>query len=80
MLVFTNGEQSLHLHSCFAQVVPIYKGGPNDLCTNYRPMSLLSPTNKFLKNFSTAACTPILSRMVCYLVINMVLEWVYLQH
>ena len=63
-----------------AQVVPIYKGGPKDLCTNYRPISLLSPIIKFLKNLSTAACTPILSRIVCYLAINMVLEWVYLQH
>ena len=26
-----------------AQVVPIYKGDPKDLCTNYRPISLLSP-------------------------------------
>ena len=26
-----------------AQVVPIYKGGPKDLYTNYRPISLLSP-------------------------------------
>ena len=60
-----------------AQVVPIYKGGPKDLCTNYRPISLLSPINKSL---STAACTPILSRIVCYLAINMAFEWVYLQH
>jgi len=28
-----------------AQVVSIYKGGPKDLCTNYRPISLLSPIN-----------------------------------
>ena len=28
-----------------AQVVPIYKVGPKDLCTNYRPISLL-PINK----------------------------------
>ena len=32
-----------------AQVVPIYKGGPKDLCTNYRPISLLSPINKIFE-------------------------------
>ena len=32
-----------------SQVVPIYKGGPKDLCTNYRPISLLSPINKIFE-------------------------------
>jgi len=34
------------------QVVPIYKGGPKDLCTNYRPISLLSPTNKIFEKLT----------------------------
>ena len=42
------------------QVVPIYKGGPKDLCTNYRPISLLSPTNKIFEKF-------IYSRLYTYL-------------
>ena len=33
-----------------AQVVPIYKGGPWDLRTNYRPISLLSRINKIFEN------------------------------
>ena len=32
-----------------AQVVPFYKGGPKDICTNYRPISLLSPINKIFE-------------------------------
>ena len=43
-----------------AQVVPIYKGGPNDLCTNYRPISLLSPINKIFEKL-------IYSRLYTYL-------------
>ena len=33
-----------------ADVVPIHKGGQKDVCTNYRPISLLSPINKIFEN------------------------------
>ena len=33
-----------------AQIIPVYKKGNKSLCTNYRPISLLSPINKIFKN------------------------------
>jgi len=33
-----------------AQVIPIHKGGQKIYCINYRPIFLLSPFNKILKN------------------------------
>ena len=63
-----------------AQVVPIYKGGPKDLCTNYRPIYLLSPINKIFEKL-------IYSRLHTYLEQNSMLSshqygfrMVYLQH
>ena len=50
-----------------AQVVPIYKGGPKDLCTNYRPISLLSPINKIFEKL-------IYSRLYTYLEKNSMLS------
>ena len=50
-----------------AQVVPIYKGGPKDLCTNYRPISLLSPINKIFEKL-------IYSRLYTYLEQNSMLS------
>ena len=49
-----------------AQVVPIYKGGPKDLCTNYRPISL-SPKNKIFEKL-------IYSRLYTYLEQNNMLS------
>jgi len=48
-------------------VVPIYKGGPKDLCTNYRPISLLSPINKIFEKL-------IYSRLYTYLEQNSMLS------
>ena len=31
------------------EVIPIHKAGPKDICSNYRPISLLSHLQKFLK-------------------------------
>ena len=50
-----------------AQVVPIYKGGPKDLCTNYRPISLLPPINKIFEKL-------IYSRLYTYLEQNSMLS------
>jgi len=49
------------------QVVPINKGGPKDLCINYRPISLLSPINKIFE-------TLIYSRLYTYLEQNSMLS------
>ena len=32
-----------------AQVTPIHKSGPENVCTNYRPISVLSPSNKIFE-------------------------------
>ena len=32
-----------------AQVTPIHKSGPENVCTNYRPISVLSPLNKIFE-------------------------------
>ena len=32
-----------------AEVQPIYKKGPKDICENYRPISLLSPFSKIFE-------------------------------
>ena len=50
-----------------AQVVPIYKGGRKDLCTNYRPISLLSPINEIFEKV-------IHSRLYTYLEQNSMLS------
>ena len=50
-----------------AQVVPIYKGGPKDLCTNYRPISLLSTINKIFEKL-------IYTRLYTYLEQNTMLS------
>ena len=44
-----------------AEIVPIYKKGNPDLCTNYRPISLLSPFSKIFEK-------TIYSRLYSYLV------------
>jgi len=50
-----------------AQVVPIYKGGPKDLCTNYTPISFLSPINKIFEKL-------IYTRLYTYLEQNTMLS------
>jgi len=50
-----------------AQVVPIYEGGPKDLCTNYTPISLLSPINIIFEKL-------IYSRLYTYLEQNSMLS------
>ena len=42
------------------------------------PIKVNGPKNSLV--LSTAAFTPTLNRILCYLAINMVFEWVYLQH
>ena len=32
-----------------AEVIPIYKAGPKNLCSNYRPISIISPFSKFFE-------------------------------
>ena len=32
-----------------AEVIPLYKSGPKDICSNYRPTSILSPFSKILE-------------------------------
>ena len=32
-----------------AEVIPLYKSGPKDICSNYRPISILSPFSKIFK-------------------------------
>ena len=47
--------------------MPTYKEGPKDLCTNYRPISLLSPINKIIEKL-------IYSRLYTYLEQNSMLS------
>jgi len=69
-----------------AQVVPIPKGQQKDVCNNYRPISLLSPQTKYLKNYFIVVCIPILNNTICFLNTSMVLEvdcqhlWLYMTY
>ena len=39
------------------EIIPLYKKGPKELCSNYRPISLLSPFSKiFEKCFFNCIC------------------------
>ena len=63
-----------------AQGCPFIKGVQRIYAPITDPSHSSHQSIKFLKNLSAAACTPILSRILCYLAINMVFKWVYLQH
>ena len=54
-----------------AQVVPIYKNGPKEKCCNYRPISLLSPFSKSLKNLSMSNYTLTLLNTIYLHLINL---------
>ena len=63
-----------------AQVTPIHRSGPENVCTNYRPISVLSPLNKIFEKLLYDRLYHYVECRTCYQNISMVSELKYQQN
>ena len=63
-----------------AQVTPIHKSRPENVCTNYRPISMLSPLKRYLKNLCMIGYITLWNPRTCFQNISMVSEPKYQQN
>ena len=54
-----------------AQVIPVYKKGSKTNCSNYRPISLLSPLSKIFEKLSLLDYITILKKNNFYLTVSL---------